>query len=164
MLPSESWEWEVSEVARGSPLKWRWGHCHWNPPVLWSRDASVCLHYIWKVHFPERLSALQKHSHALWNLQNMSGLNNVTNSATATAMSTKSKLLKSWVNWRTSMPLAFVHLKSPRHLFTPNVCPTTKSHEFQEVQDSEHHDSLIIFHSEEPIFLQIPLKVSGLLL
>lgn len=56
------------------------------------------------------------------------------------------------------MPLVFVHLKSPRHLFTRNVCPATKSHEFQEVQDSEHQDSLIIFHSEEPIFLQIPLK------
>lgn len=35
------------------------------------------------------------------------------------------------------MPLVFVDLKSLRHLFTENVCPTMKSHTLQEVQDSE---------------------------
>lgn len=56
------------------------------------------------------------------------------------------------------MPLVFVDLKSLRHLFTQNVCPTMKSHTLQEVQDSENQDSLMIFHSEEPIFLWLPLR------
>jgi len=56
------------------------------------------------------------------------------------------------------MPLVFVDLKLRRHLFTQNVCPTTKSHTLQEVQDSERQDSLIIFPSKEPFFLWLSLK------